>query len=241
MKPHSILICNGLPPVPARLVKRIKEVMYIKMSELLPDHLSSAEFNISDQSTSSKSKLCEVNNIMDWIQCFDTYIAIISCSAPHRVADLIGYQSWVVSASQNCQEGRWIVYNRRFHLKASATNNTEWSAYDIIIWNQVFPDGAMVNHQPRCPQPTNPTNPAYRLPRQPQLNPKCQICFKWNDSTDGCTCSPCHYEHICYRCIHNPRVSDKGHKAIDCPHKKGFPPNDNQTPNLSNMLHRTTS
>jgi len=32
------------------------------MPELLPDHLSSAEFNISDQPTSSKSKSHEVNN-----------------------------------------------------------------------------------------------------------------------------------------------------------------------------------
>ena len=85
--PPPILICNGLPPVPARLIKRVEDGMYIEMAELLPDHLSSVELNMSEQPSSTRSKLHEVTNIMDWIECFGMYIAIISRSAPHRVAD----------------------------------------------------------------------------------------------------------------------------------------------------------
>jgi len=69
-KSPPVLICNGIPSVPARLVKRVKEGLFIEISELLPDHLSSAELNFSGHSTSSKPKLSEVNNIMDWIECF---------------------------------------------------------------------------------------------------------------------------------------------------------------------------
>jgi len=118
-------------------------------SKCLPAHLSSAEFNLSDQSASSKPKLCEVNNIMDWIECFGIYIAIIVHSAPHRVANLIGYQSLIISVSQKRPVGRWVTYDRRFRLKASATKCTEWSAYDVTIWNQVFPDSTTANYQPR--------------------------------------------------------------------------------------------
>ena len=211
-----ILICNGLPPVPAKLLKRVEDGMYIEMSELLPDHLSSAELNCSSQSTSSKSTLGEVNNIMDWIDCFGIYIAIMSRSAPHRVADLIGYQSMIISASQKRQAGRWVIYDRRFRLKASATKNVEWSTYDVTIGNQVYPDSSVENHQPKH---FHPTNPVYRPPRPPQVNSKRQICLNWNDSPDGCTRPACRYDHACLRCIHNPQVMDKGHKAIDCPHK----------------------
>ena len=59
----SILNCNGIPPVPTRLLKRVKERMETEMSELFPDHLSSAKLNFSDQS--ANSKLCEMNKIMD--------------------------------------------------------------------------------------------------------------------------------------------------------------------------------
>ena len=37
---------------------------------------------------------------MEWVQCFGIYVAIISCSKPKRVANLIGYQSIIIGASQ---------------------------------------------------------------------------------------------------------------------------------------------
>ena len=61
----------------------------------------------------------------------------------------------------------------------------------------------------------SPTTPTTIL-----SNYKCQICLYWNDSPGGCTRSTCRYEHICYRYVHNPHVTDKRHKAIDCPHKE---------------------
>ena len=87
-----ILICNGLPPIPLRLVKRVEEGLFIEMSELLPKRLSSADFNAGDQAPSTKHKPPEVSNIIDWVQCFGLYIIIISCTQPTRIADLIGYQ-----------------------------------------------------------------------------------------------------------------------------------------------------
>ena len=80
--------------------------MYIEMSELLPDYLSSAEFNTGNQSTSSKSRPHEVSNIMNWIQCLASIMAIISCHTPHKVADLIAikhiYPSKLSEGSLGC-------------------------------------------------------------------------------------------------------------------------------------------
>ena len=214
-----ILLSDGLPPVPARLVKRVKQGMFVEMAELFPDYLSSAEANTGDQPTSSKTKLQEVNNILDWIQCFGVYMAILSRSAPQRVADLVGYQSLIISASLYYREGRWAIYDRRFRLKASASNIKKWSAIDVTIWNTVFPDHALGNYQSGRSQLTIPAN-SYRLPRQPAFNNKQQICLNWNENPEGCSRSTCRYEHICYRCVHNPRVTDKRHKAIECPHRE---------------------
>ena len=36
-----VYIGGGLPPIPARLVKRIENGQFVEMAELLPDHLSS--------------------------------------------------------------------------------------------------------------------------------------------------------------------------------------------------------
>jgi len=38
-----MLLSCGLPPVPVKLVKRIQDRLFIEMSELLPEKLTSAE------------------------------------------------------------------------------------------------------------------------------------------------------------------------------------------------------
>lgn len=117
------------------------------MSELLPDHLGSADANVGDR-RANKTKLSEVDNIIDWIQCFGIYIAVLSRSAPDLVADLLGYQSLIISASQYRHAGRWVVYDRRFLLKAFAKNIKIWSAIEVTIWNMVFPDYTLGSYQP---------------------------------------------------------------------------------------------
>jgi len=132
-----LLISDGLPPVPARLANRVKQGLFIEMTELLPDYLSSTDVNLKDRPSSSKSKLEKVKNIIDWIQCFGIYIALFSRSAPERVAGLVGYQSLIISASQHNHEGHWVLYDRRFRLKASASKIKKWSVIDITIRNSI--------------------------------------------------------------------------------------------------------
>ena len=170
--------------MPVQLVERIKQGIFIEMSELLPDNLGSADANVGDRHA-NKTKLSEVDNIIDWIQCFGIYIAVLSRSAPDHVADLLGYQSMIISASQYHCAGRWVVYERRFHLKASAKNIKTWSAIEVTIWNMVFPDYTLGSYQPGRSQPTIPAN-SYRPPRQPAPEPKHQICLQWNENLDGC-------------------------------------------------------
>ena len=214
-----ILICNSLPPVPPRLVKRVEDGLFVEMFELLPERLNSADFNAGDLAPGIKNKPPEVSNIIDWIQCFGLYIAIISRTQPTRIADMIGYQSLIIRASQDCQEGCWVIYDRRFRLKASASPVKEWSAIDVTIWNLAFPERASRNRQRDGPQSGTPSFTNYRPLRSRQPLPKSQpICLDWNDNPNGCTRTFCRYEHKCYRCVHNPTIPDKHHKARQCPH-----------------------
>lgn len=154
---------------------------------------------------------------MDWIECFGIFIAIMAHSSPHKVAGLNGYQSLITSVSQNHSAGWWVTYDRRFHLKASATKNTKWSAYDVTICNHWL-------HHGKLPLKATPIHLCKQSCSSPFLpiptNYRWQACLNWNDSQDGCTHSACHYDHICYRCVHKTRVTDEGHKAIDCLNKE---------------------
>ena len=89
-------------------------------------------------------------HIMNWVQCFGMYIAIVS---RHKPADLLGYQRIIMGASLDCREGKWLTYDCRFRLKASASNLKQWSTIDITIWNTTFPERAIRGHRPQGPPP----------------------------------------------------------------------------------------
>ena len=62
------------------------------MAELLTDTLLSLNYIAEDYSPSHKQKPKEVTDMLDWVQCFGVYVAIISFKEPNRIPDLIGYQ-----------------------------------------------------------------------------------------------------------------------------------------------------
>ena len=98
--------------------------------------------------------------ITDWVRCFGVYIAIVSHQKPKRVPNLLGYQRIIMGASLHCREGKWLTYDHRFRLKASASNTKEWSAIDITIWNTTFPERAIrVYHSQEPPPYQSSLNP----------------------------------------------------------------------------------
>ena len=92
--PNSLLSA-GIPPVPSKLVNRIEAGEFIEMAELLPKRLM-AYTSDDDHTKAFKSKIKPVTNILDWIQAFGLYVAIISHKQPQRVPDLIGYQAFII-------------------------------------------------------------------------------------------------------------------------------------------------
>jgi len=207
------------------------------MAELLPSYLDSADFDTGCLQTRSHKRLPVLRDITKWVQCFGMYIAIISRHKPKRVADLMGYQMIIMEASLGSGEGKWLTYDRRFRLKASASNLKQWATIDITIWNTTFPERAIQGHQGPSPSsyyqsrqyPLHQSRPLYHQSnppspgstRQNQAPPKTQfMCLDWNENPNGCSRVSCHYAHLCYRCIHNPGASDRNHKASQCPYRK---------------------
>lgn len=216
-----MLISDGLPPVPAKLVKKIQEGRFVEMAELLADTLISPEYAGDQNPDSNKRKPKEVTNIMDWVQCFGVFMAIISLKEPHRIPDLIGYQSLIIQSSLHCQEGRWVIYDRRFRLKASAVVILEWSCIDITVWKMAFPERPLAGGS-YLPSKSLMYKPPQQPPNVPATTTS-RICLAWNENpSPECLRPSCNFDHICYRCVHT-NFADKKHKAIFCPHKQKRP------------------
>ena len=63
-----MLFSSGLPPVPIKLVKRIQDGLFVEMSELLPERLTSPEYNAMDSTVAQRQKPQEELSIIQWVQ-----------------------------------------------------------------------------------------------------------------------------------------------------------------------------
>lgn len=196
-EPSVVLFGAGFPPIPTKLVTKIQEGNFVDMHELLPERLGATEDN--EQSRPAKSKGRMVTEILEWVRCFGLYVAIISCSAPNRVPDLLGYQALILDAQKEYPGDHWIGYDRRFRQRAAATRSTNWSAVEPTLWNMAFAGRAStprckfcfsVSHlSSNCELGSETHVPTRGIPSHPHssFTYRRPICYDWNeDPAPGC-------------------------------------------------------
>ena len=107
------------------------------MAELIPDRLGvTRSFENEESGKVAKQKRRVVANIMEWVQCFGIYMAVISHKQPQRVPDLLGYQTLIIEAYLEYQDDVWMAYDRRFCQRTAATQ--PWAHIDTTLWNLAF-------------------------------------------------------------------------------------------------------
>ena len=236
----SIFIGAATPPVPPKLVERIKAGEFIDMAELLPDRMGTSKSFIADESTKQKSRRRPVSSIIEWVQCFNTYLAVMCRTCPEKVPDLLAYQMLIIEASIVYEGNAWLGYDRRFRQAAAVNPQMQWSKTDTDLWHLAFT--GMVK-RPRCvhclslshksahcswaqdtPERTVPNSGSWYYP---QVDPKPYyngICRSWNrDPRPGCSFPNCKFQHICSFCSRIQLNTDKSHKAALCPHSHTKP------------------
>ena len=82
----------------------------------------------------TKCKQQDVIQIMNWIQCFTTYIAIVSCAKPECVTDLIAYWNLIINSQRYFQGFHWVLYDCP-QMKAATTSALQWDTTVDTLWN----------------------------------------------------------------------------------------------------------
>ena len=160
------------------------------------------------------------------------YTAVLSKSQPHRVANLLGYQTLILQAYMEFNGDSWLGYDRTFRLKAVTQENLKWAAIDSTLWSLAFL-GRGADRYCQCfslhhssseygwdmesrtlRRSNNLVSQTTQLVRGPM-----PVCYQWNRTpSPNCSFKNCKFEHKCSYCISNPRATDLGHKAINCPY-----------------------
>ena len=90
-------LASSLPPVPAKLVRRIQA---LEIRELLPDNMALAErlevLPLRLGHPSKQVELREIGSLITWVSSFSSYVAIVSEAHPERVCDMLAYMRLIV-------------------------------------------------------------------------------------------------------------------------------------------------
>ena len=160
--------------------------------------------------------------ILQWVECFHTYIGVMAQANPTRTSDLLAYASLIVHAARRFKGEGWLQYDKNFRKHAETHPSARWAEANTSLWTLAF-----CNAQPRpscdlcfsldhethqCDEYDPPEDPKKRkhsseAPSGP-MGGRTPTCHNWNRF--ACTSGSCRYQHICLECHQH-------HKEKDCP------------------------
>ena len=135
----GVFMGEGLPPVPGRLVERIRRWEFVEMFELLPELLAdqkAGEDTVRQPSRARGRK--RVQDIGVWLQCFAVFVGVVAKTSPEAVPGLMAYMIGVIRASQEYEGAAWAAYDAAFRRQAAATGQRDWGKINSSLYTICF-------------------------------------------------------------------------------------------------------
>lgn len=221
---HSLASANsGLPP---KLVKKILDLEYIDMSELVPDswRFQDRELESSKCCMSKRPKRGPVSDILLWSECYATLVSVLGERYPTKIVGFMSYFKTILRASRCFQGDAWVSYDMTFRRRAANLKSLDWGAMDVLLFNETFAGRAkqlirckfcVSEHHgsadcPYAPEKEDHKSPSFRAPRGNTSRPVVQLCMLFNSKGGSqCRYKQCRFAHLCSRC-------HGAHSAAEC-------------------------
>ena len=136
--------------IPQKLCRRILELDYVEMSELLPETwgLESDATLPCCHEGRRQPRRGPVTDILLWVECYSSLVAVLATKFPQHIGDFMAYQKTIIKACKNFEGTAWVVYDRCYRRRAAATKSLEWASIDSALYNEAFTGRARAI--PRC-------------------------------------------------------------------------------------------
>ena len=142
--PESAFILGpGRAPIPAKMVKRIVLHEFVEMLELMSENLDEPQaetpvFTFVGSVVVPKSNSAKKSAIIDiltWVECFNSYIAVLTTFYPPRSRDILAYMALIVRTAKQLGGTAWLDYDRAFRREAAASSLRDWSVMRPDLYN----------------------------------------------------------------------------------------------------------
>ena len=147
--PSGVCMGDGLSPVPAKLVAKIRRGEFVEMGELLPEfNVGSREEHGTSRADVRPRRSRSVTDILTWLQCYGMYVSVLAPSQPDLIPELMSYMSLIIRVSQDYSGLAWVRYDAAFRRQAALTGNKRWSVVNSSLFAINFTGTAKAI--PRC-------------------------------------------------------------------------------------------
>eukprot|EP00731_Ephydatia_muelleri_P012358 Em0006g1252a len=139
----SFVLSDGLPPVPAKLVRKIVRGEFVDMAELLRDNLEADRRDAGTLSSEGggvrrTGSRREVPDLLSWVQCFGVYIGVVASRQPEKVKQLLAYQTLIIREARRLGGRGWLAYDSMFRQQAAVLQSTDWSKLNSTLYAVTF-------------------------------------------------------------------------------------------------------
>ena len=235
---------EGLLPIPDKLVKRILNLEFIELREMLPEAWLREEEEVVARNVLMlpKRKVSQIIDIGLWVQTFAGYISVLSTKYPLMVPEVLAYMAMMVKFSRNYEGAAWARYDMLYRKQMAKLRDLRWSRLNPTLFNLCFAGKAkqgtacrwcLSDNHPSAECEDNPANSGWSLPGVGDTGPALskpgnawkdkgkpnqgalKICYLYNRRhKNECTYDPCKYAHICMACKGN-------HPRSECTASRG--------------------
>ena len=123
--PQAILISE-------KLVEKIASLQYVDLAKLLNDYQEPTA------QKDDKKRKPKIKTILQWVECFNAYVAVIAKYYPALVPDLLVYSSTIVHAARKFQGDSWLAYDSNFRKFIAQNRSAKWTEIHGSFWSLAF-------------------------------------------------------------------------------------------------------
>ena len=140
---ETVMVAEGLGPIPRKLVIKIQSEEYVDLEELPKYPHSQGEVPLPQRQVviqlveSLKKRKPRITAYPQWVEAFAIYVAVLSKTRPQCVPDMMAYIALIKEASTH-GGARWLSYDREFRERAAAKKLTQWGERDPNLWAKFF-------------------------------------------------------------------------------------------------------